>query len=79
MNYFNANDCQREAIDLLELALEADDRSESLYRLLMLCHAEQGRKAEAIEVYNRCRTTLEGRLGVKPSPETEEIYLQIRG
>ena len=78
VNYFNANDCPDEAINLLEHALETDDRSESLYRLLMLCHAEQGRKAEAIEVYNRCRTTLGGRLGVKPSPETEEIYQQIR-
>jgi DNA-binding SARP family transcriptional activator len=45
----------------------------------MLCHVEQGRKAEAIEVYNRCRTTLEGRLGVTPSPETEKIYRQISG
>ena len=79
VNYFNANDCPREAIDLLELALESDDTAESLYRLLMLCHVEQGRKAEAIEVYNRCRTTLEGRLEVKPSPETEKIYQQIRG
>ncbi|MCH8250551.1 MAG: hypothetical protein IH913_13205 [Proteobacteria bacterium] len=79
VNYFNANDCPDEAIDLLEHALETDDRSESLYRLLMLCHAEQGRKAEAIEVYNRCRTTLEGTLGVTPSPETEKIYQQIRG
>jgi DNA-binding SARP family transcriptional activator len=79
VNYFNANDCPREAIELLELALESDDTAESLYRLLMLCHVEQGRKAEAIEVYNRCRTTLEGRLNVKPSPETEEIYQQIRG
>ncbi len=79
VNYFNANDCPDEAIDLLEHALEVDDRSESLYRLLMICHAEQGRKAEAIEVYNRCRTTLEGRLSVTPSPETEKIYQQIRG
>ena len=78
VNYFNANDCQREAIDLLEHALEADDSSESLYRLLMLCHAEQGHKAEAIEVYNRCLTTLEGRLGVTPSPETDKIYQEIR-
>ncbi|MEE8109349.1 MAG: BTAD domain-containing putative transcriptional regulator, partial [Gammaproteobacteria bacterium] len=47
VKYFNANDCPDEAIDLLEHALEVDDRSESLYRLLMICHAEQGRKAEA--------------------------------
>ncbi|MCH9026844.1 MAG: hypothetical protein IIA05_06990 [Proteobacteria bacterium] len=79
VNYFNANGCPDEAINLIEHALEVDDRSESLYRLLMLCHAEQGRKAEAIEVYNRCRTTLEGRLGVTPSPETEKIYQQISG
>ena len=79
VNYFNANDCPGEAIGLLEHALETDDTSESLYRLLMLCHVDHGRKAEAIEVYNRCRTTLEGRLGVKPSPETEKIYQQIRG
>jgi ATP/maltotriose-dependent transcriptional regulator MalT/DNA-binding SARP family transcriptional activator len=79
VEYFNANDCQAEAIAMLERGLETDDRSESLYRQLMLCHVEQGRKAEAIEVYNRCRTTLEGRLGVTPSPETEKIYQQITG
>jgi DNA-binding SARP family transcriptional activator len=79
VDYFNSNGCQAEAIALLERGLETDDRSESLYRQLMLCHVEQGRKAEAIEVYNRCRTTLEGRLGVTPSPETEKIYQQITG
>jgi DNA-binding SARP family transcriptional activator len=62
------------ALALYERALEADDQSESIYRHLMLCHAELGRRAEAAEAYSRCRKTLAARLGVEPSPETRAIY-----
>ncbi len=62
------------ALALYERALEADDQSESFYRHLMLSYAELGRRAEAAEVYSRCRKTLAARLGVEPSPETRAIY-----
>jgi ATP/maltotriose-dependent transcriptional regulator MalT/DNA-binding SARP family transcriptional activator len=65
------------ALAFYERALEADDLSESVYRHLMLCYSELGRRAEAADVYGRCRTTLVARLGVEPSPETRAIYDRV--
>ncbi len=62
------------ALAQYERALEADDLAESFYRGLMQCHAALGQRAEAVEVYSRCRKTLAGRLGVEPAPETRAIY-----
>jgi DNA-binding SARP family transcriptional activator len=33
-----------------------------------------GRRAEAVELYARCRSNLSARLGVEPSVETRQIY-----
>jgi ATP/maltotriose-dependent transcriptional regulator MalT/DNA-binding SARP family transcriptional activator len=65
------------AAGLLEHALEADSLAESLYRHLMLCHAQAQRRAEAIETYNRCRRTFAAMLKVEPSPETTAIYEKL--
>jgi LuxR family maltose regulon positive regulatory protein len=62
------------ALALYERALESDDLAESFYRGLMQCHAALGRRAEAVEVFSRCRKTLAARLAVEPSPETRAIY-----
>ncbi len=63
-----------DAVGFLHRALEADELAEGLYRQLMICYEELDRKAEALEVYNRCRKTLVARLDVEPSPETIRIY-----
>jgi two-component SAPR family response regulator len=62
------------ALTYYERALEADDLAESFYRGLMQCHAALGRRADAVEVYSRCRSTLAARLAMEPSPETRAIY-----
>ena len=62
------------AAALYERALDGDDLAESFYRGLMQCHAALGRRAEAVEVFSRCRKTLATRLAVEPSPETRAIY-----
>lgn len=72
----NAGQPER-AAGLLERALEADNLAESLYRHLMLCHAQAQRRAEAIETYNRCRKTFAAVLKVEPSPETTAIYEKL--
>jgi DNA-binding SARP family transcriptional activator len=72
--YWREHDEPERALALYERALEADDQSESFYRQLMTCYSELGRRAEAAEVYSRCRKTLAARLGVEPSPETRAIY-----
>ena len=66
-----------EAIVFLERGLEADDVAEGLYRQLMLCYQQMGRRPEAVEAFNRCRTTLSSRLDIEPSPETCQIYERI--
>jgi ATP/maltotriose-dependent transcriptional regulator MalT/DNA-binding SARP family transcriptional activator len=72
----NAGEPER-AAELLERALEADNLAESLYRHLMLCHAQAQRPAEAVETYNRCRKTLAAVLKVEPSSETRALYEKI--
>jgi len=65
------------ALATYERALEADDLAESFYRGLMQCHAALGRRAEAVEVFSRCRKTLAARLAVEPAPETRAIYERL--
>ena len=60
-------------------ALELEVTAEPIYRRLMQSLASQGRSAEAIEVYRRCREMLSVVLSTKPSPETEAAYLRFRG
>jgi DNA-binding SARP family transcriptional activator len=50
---------------------------ETSYRLLMRAHAAVGNRAEALRVYERCRSLLSEELGVPPSPQTEAVYLDI--
>lgn len=66
-----------QAMVCFERSLEADPLAEGLYRRLMLCCQELGRRAEGLEVYNRCRKTLAGALQVEPSAETRAVYEQL--
>jgi two-component SAPR family response regulator len=62
------------AVQIYFNALEVDDLSEEFYQRLMICYRNQGRLAEARAVYERCRTVLEGVLGITPSEKTVEIF-----
>jgi DNA-binding SARP family transcriptional activator len=62
-----------EAVSCYRRGLEVDELAEELYRRLMVCHIRQGREAEALSVYRRCRKTLSSVLGVNPSPETRKL------
>jgi two-component SAPR family response regulator len=66
-----------EAISCYGKGLQADDLGEELYRRLMVCHIRQGREAEALSVYRRCRKTLLSVLGVEPSAETRAIAASL--
>jgi LuxR family transcriptional regulator, maltose regulon positive regulatory protein len=67
------------AVTWLERALELDDCAEETYRRLMLGYQRLGRRAEALEVYERCRRTLRAEWGVEPSPETAAVQRALRG
>ena len=71
-----AEDAER-AIDVLELAVERDYASESIYRSLMECYAALGRRADAVDTYSRCRKMLSATLNVEPSQETTALYEKL--
>ncbi len=50
---------------------------EAGYRRLMEAHAAAGNRAEALQVYERCRRLLAEELGAYPSPETSSIYREL--
>jgi YVTN family beta-propeller protein len=66
-----------EAAKWAEQALALEPFRETGYRRLMEAHAAAGNRAEALQVYERCRRLLAEELGAYPSPETEAIYRQL--
>jgi DNA-binding SARP family transcriptional activator/basic membrane lipoprotein Med (substrate-binding protein (PBP1-ABC) superfamily) len=66
-----------DAVRWAELAIEAEPFRESGYRRLMEAHVAAGNRAEALQVYERCRHLLAEELGTYPSPETEAIYRSL--
>jgi ATP/maltotriose-dependent transcriptional regulator MalT/DNA-binding SARP family transcriptional activator len=57
--------------------LEIDPLSETLYRQLMSLHLRHGQRAEALDVYQRCRDTLRLSLRSEPSPQTQQLLGSI--
>jgi LuxR family transcriptional regulator, maltose regulon positive regulatory protein len=56
-----------------EKALEVDDLAEEFYQHLMRIHCLLGRRTNAIEVYDHCRSLLNAKIGIEPSPKTRAI------
>ncbi|MEQ6340790.1 MAG: hypothetical protein M3A44_03840 [Gammaproteobacteria bacterium] len=68
----NAGEWEK-AIDCYRKGLEVDALAEVFYQRLMACYQQQGRRAEAMVVYQRCRTALSTLMGVAPSPHVEAV------
>lgn len=73
-----------EGIEQWDLALEAYQRGleidcliEEFYQKSMACYQQLGLCAEAILLYDRCRTHLDAQLGIEPSSQTKQIYRQL--
>ena len=54
-------------------ALEIDDLAERFYQRLMILYKQMDRPTNALEVYARCRSVLDIKLGSRPSARTEAI------
>jgi DNA-binding SARP family transcriptional activator len=65
------------AHELYERAVALDPLAESFYRGQMNWLRARGRRAEALDVYRRCRQTLSIVLSVPPSPDTEHVHRQL--
>lgn len=73
------------AVDDLATGLAVTERllaisptAERTYRRVMALLASRGERERALQLYERCRSTLAERLGVAPSPETTALYERIR-
>lgn len=58
--------------------LELDSWREEAHRQLMRVLVLNGQRSEALAQYEKCRRVLAEELGIEPSAETRELYLQIR-
>lgn len=64
----------QQAFALYQRAVELDPLAETFYRRQMICLEALGQRAEAIEVFRRCRQTLSVLVGVAPTSATEDVY-----
>ncbi len=68
------NELQSDEVSkLLEIAISREPIAEQLYTKLMQHYADQGRKAEALHTYRRCKQYLSVIAGLVPSKATELI------
>jgi SARP family transcriptional regulator, regulator of embCAB operon len=67
----------REALDLASTAVSLDPTVEAAHRSLMRAHAELGEVGMALRAFEACRAYLADELGTDPSPQTQELHLQI--
>lgn len=65
------------AIALFERGVQADHLAEAFHQGLIRCHIRQGRQADAMAAYGRCRQFLLGGLGVSPSAATVSLVQSI--
>ena len=65
------------AVETAQEAVGLEPFRESAYRLLMRAHAAAGNGAEALRVYERCRSLIADELGVAPSPATKALKNEI--
>ena len=68
-----------EAASLAQAALDRDPFDEQAARLLMAAFETAGSRASALAVYERLRLALDEQLGVRPSAESEQIYVALLG
>ena len=71
----------RSGADAIATALrlqELDPDREETYRALMRLYAANGDRSQALRQYQLCRDRLQRELGVKPEPETERLFQEIR-
>ncbi len=69
-------DLQR-AVDEYQYLLAQDPYREPAHRELMRCHYQLGDRVAAIRQYQSCAQILREDLGLSPTPETEELFLEI--
>ena len=67
------------AVEAYQQLVTLDPYREPAHRELMRCHFRLGDRVAAIKQYQTCVQILRDDLGLSPTSETEELYLQIIG
>jgi DNA-binding SARP family transcriptional activator len=67
------------ALEAVRESIALEPYRETGYQRLMRVEAALGNRAEALRVYERCRSLFVSELGTDPSPETQKIYLDLLG
>lgn len=67
------------ALECWQRGLEIDDLAEAFYQGTMRSYARLGLKAEALNIFHRCKRHLSISLSTHPSTETERLYREIAG
>lgn len=65
------------AVEYYTKGIDTDELAEEFYQHLMVCYRQLGNNAGAVRTYHRCRSVLRDKLGIKPSGQTEAIYVAI--
>jgi len=71
--YWETRDELPRARACYEKGIDADPSAEGFYRSLMLLLDRMGRRAEALDMFQRCRSALSAQ-GVEPAPEIRAVY-----
>ncbi len=71
--HYERHDDFESAVECYQKSIEANGMAEEPYRRLMACYNRMGLKAEALSVYQQCRSILTSVHGLKPSYDTEVI------
>lgn len=77
MSYCEAHYAYEEALDFGEIILRYDIARERTHRRMVRIYYMAGERTAALRQYERCVTTLQEELGVKPAQKTVELYEQI--
>lgn len=64
-------------VDYYQLLLARDSYREDVVCALIRCYWRLGRRASAFQQYELCVATLERDLGLKPMPETRQLYERL--
>ncbi|OIO98562.1 MAG: hypothetical protein AUK03_01140 [Anaerolineae bacterium CG2_30_64_16] len=64
-------------LDICQAILAHDRCWERAYRLMMVAHARQGNRSQAIRAYQRCAEVLREQLDVTPAPETTQLFKRV--
>ena len=76
--YYESTEQWQKAIDCYENGLSVENLTEAFYQRLIICYQQIDLPAEALRIYNRCKSILEQEFGIPPSTKTKMLSQQVK-